>query len=114
MKAAAAKAIPRATNAPKKAVPRATNVPMNGAMLAAMVPIVPYGLSKTTHDAITAQKAKRMAKTATVRKYLFEATLPPVRARRPAIHCEKNWLGRLYPDNDMLSGRPRELVRLRR
>jgi len=58
VEAAAAKAIPRTTN---------------GAMLAAIVPIVPYGLSKTTHDAIS----KRMAaETTAVGKYLFKATLP--------------------------------------
>ena len=40
------------------ATPRA----INGAMLAATTPIVPYGFSKTTHDAIKPQTAKRMTK----------------------------------------------------
>jgi hypothetical protein len=34
---------------------------MKGAMLAAIVAIVPYGFSKTTHDAIRAQIAKIIA-----------------------------------------------------
>src|SRR5579863_1981444 len=45
---------------------------------------VPYGLSKITHDAISVQTAKSMAKISTVRKYLCGATLPPVHARRRA------------------------------
>jgi hypothetical protein len=59
--------------APAKTTPRATNDPKNDAMLAAIVPLVPYCLSKTTHNAITLQKARRMTKTAAVRKYLFKA-----------------------------------------
>ncbi len=62
---------------------------MNGEMTAAIAPIVPYGLSKTTHAAIKKQIANRTARVeriAEVRKYLFKATLPPVRARREAIY----------------------------
>ena len=74
---------------------------MNGAMLAAIVPIVPYGLSKTTHDAIRTLKAKSMLKTSTVPRDLFPATLPPVRAnRRQTINREMNRLDELYPDTE--------------
>ncbi len=48
-------------------------------MIAAIVPIAAYRLSKNTHHAITLQKAQAIVETAANRKNRFRATQPPVR-----------------------------------
>ncbi len=63
---------------------------MNGAMPAAIDPIALYGLSKTTHAAIKAQMAIASTTILATLRIVVKVTLPPVRARRPAVPWEKN------------------------
>ena len=82
----------RTKAAPAKTIPRTTNVPINGAMLAAIVPVVPYGLSKTTQDAIRAPMAAANTTKLTTCGELSRPHYLQFGRDAGAFYREKKWL----------------------